>query len=41
MRYHPDRLKAEGVPEGMIAQATRSMAEINAAWDVVKKARHL
>lgn len=41
MRYHPDRLKAEGVPEGMIAQATRSMAEINAAWDVVRKARHL
>ncbi len=41
MRYHPDRLKAEGVPEGMIAQATRSMAEINAAWDVVRKERHL
>ena len=41
MRYHPDRLKAEGVPEGMIAQATRSMAEINAAWDVVRKVRHL
>jgi len=41
MRYHPDRLKAEGVPEGMIAQATRSMAEINAAWDVVRKARYL
>ena len=41
MRYHPDRLKAEGVPEGMVAQATRSMAEINAAWDAVRKARHL
>ena len=41
MRYHPDRLRAEGLPEGMIAQATRSMAEINAAWDVVRKARHL
>lgn len=41
MRYHPDRLRAEGLPEGMIAQATRSMAEINAAWDLVKKARRL
>ena len=41
MRYHPDRLKAEGVPDGMIAQATRSMAEINAAWDVVRKERRL
>ena len=39
MRYHPDRLRAEGLPEGMISQATRSMAEINAAWDVVKKER--
>ena len=41
MRYHPDRLRAEGLPEGMVAQATRSMAEINAAWDVVRKARGL
>ena len=41
MRYHPDRLRAEGMPEGMVAQATRSMAEINAAWDVVKKERGL
>ncbi len=41
MRYHPDRLRAEGLPEGMIAQATRSMAEINAAWDVIRKKRGL
>ena len=41
MRYHPDRLRAEGLPEGMIAQATRSMSEINAAWDVVRKQRGL
>lgn len=39
MRYHPDRLRAEGVPEGMIEKATRSMAEINAAWEAVRKAR--
>lgn len=41
MRYHPDRLKVEGVPEGMIAQATRSMAEINAAWEIVRKQRNI
>ena len=41
MRYHPDRLKAEGVPDALVAQATRSMAEINAAWEVVRKHRHL
>jgi len=41
MRYHPDRLRAEGLPEGMIAQATRSMAEINAAWDLIRKTRSL
>lgn len=39
MRYHPDRLRAEGLPEGMLAKATQSMAEINAAWDVVCLAR--
>ena len=39
MRYHPDRLKAEGVPDSMIAIATRSMSEINAAWDLIKKER--
>ena len=34
-------LAAEGLPEGMIAQATRSMAEINAAWDLIRKTRSL
>ena len=41
MRYHPDRLKAEGVPDGMVAQATSSMAEINAAWELIRKERKL
>jgi len=39
MRYHPDRLKAEGVPESMIAMANKSMAEINEAWETVKRSR--
>ena len=41
MRYHPDRLRAEGMPEGMVARANQAMAEINAAWDVIKKERNL
>lgn len=39
MRYHPDRLKAEGVPDSMVAIATRSMSEINAAWELIKRER--
>ena len=39
MRYHPDRLRAEGVSESMIAIANRSMSEINEAWDIIKKER--
>lgn len=39
MKYHPDRLRAEGLPEGMLEQATKTMAEINAAWDTVRAAR--
>ena len=41
MRYHPDRLRAEGLPEGMLAQANKSMAEINAAWDLIRESRKL
>ena len=41
MRYHPDRLRAEGMPEGMVSRANQAMAEINAAWDAVKKDRNL
>lgn len=40
MRYHPDRLRAEGLPEGMLKKATASMAAINAAWNVVRAHRH-
>ena len=39
MRYHPDRLRAEGMPEGLLEKANQSMAEINAAWDIIKKSR--
>ena len=39
MRYHPDHLRAEGMPDGMISRANQSMAEINAAWDLIRKER--
>ena len=37
--HHPDRLIAKGVPEEMMALATGRMAAINAAYDVIGKAR--
>lgn len=40
-RYHPDLLRANGVPEEMVAKATKKMAEINAAWEEIKRARGL
>ena len=40
-RYHPDRLRAEGMPEEMIGKATATMAKINGAWDAIKAARKI
>lgn len=40
-RNHPDLLRSKGLPEEMVALATRRMAEINAAWEMVKKCRKL
>lgn len=37
--HHPDRLIAKGVPEEMMVLATGRMAAINAAYDVIAKAR--
>lgn len=39
MKYHPDRLRAEGLSEALLKKATGSMAEINAAWDLIKSSR--
>jgi DnaJ like chaperone protein len=38
---HPDRLAARGVPEEFIRRATAKVAEINAAWDRIKRERGL
>lgn len=40
-RYHPDALKAQGLPEEMLSRATERMSKINAAWAEIKKARGL
>lgn len=40
-RNHPDLLKSQGLPEEMIDLATKRMAEINAAWEIIKRSRNL
>lgn len=38
---HPDTLAARGVPQEFIQRATDKVAEINAAWDRIKRERRL
>ena len=38
-RYHPDALRANGVPEEMILFATQRMVQINAAWQDIRRHR--
>ena len=40
-RYHPDTLRAQGLPDEMIARANERMSKINAAWGAIKKERGL
>lgn len=40
-KYHPDALRAQGLPEEMIGKANEKMAKINAAWSEIKSARGL
>jgi len=40
-KYHPDALKAQGLPDEMVAKATEMMAKVNAAWAEIGKARKL
>ena len=40
-KYHPDVLRAQGLPEGMIEKATATMVKINAAWAKIKEARRI
>ena len=38
---HPDSLASRGVPAEFVRRATEKVAEINAAWDRVKRDRKL
>lgn len=38
---HPDSLAARGVPEEFVKRATAKVADINAAWDRIKRERGL
>ncbi len=40
-KYHPDLLRAQGLPEELIEKANAQMARINAAWETVKRERGL
>ncbi|MEO1018590.1 MAG: TerB family tellurite resistance protein [Pseudomonadota bacterium] len=39
--HHPDTLTGKGMPEEFIAQATKTLAAINTAYDTIAKARNL
>jgi len=39
--HHPDSLASRGVSEDLLQGAHRRVAEINAAWDRIKRARNL
>lgn len=38
-KYHPDTLRAQGLPDEMVGKATEQMARVNAAWSEIKAAR--
>ncbi len=40
-KYHPDALRAQGLPEAMVGKATERMSRINAAWAEIKSHRGL
>ena len=40
-KYHPDLLRAQGLPEELVKRANDRMVRINAAWEEIKRARGL
>ena len=40
-KYHPDTLRAQGLPEEMIGKATERMSKINAAWAAIREKRRI
>ena len=41
IEHHPDRLIAHGVPKAFAGIAEAKLAVINAAWDAIRKERHI
>lgn len=41
LEHHPDRLVAQGMPEEFVDVSNEKLAEINAAYDMIKKQRGL
>ncbi len=41
VEHHPDRLIAHGVPKAFAVIAEGKLAVINAAWDAIRKERHI
>ena len=40
-KYHPDTLRAQGLPEEMMGKATERMSKINAAWAAIREKRRI
>ena len=40
-KYHPDTLRAQGLPEEMVGKATERMSKINAAWAAIREKRRI
>ena len=38
-KYHPDILRAGGMPEAEVRKASAMMAKVNEAWEKIRKAR--
>lgn len=38
-KFHPDMLRARGLPPELVEKANEQMARINAAWDEIKRSR--
>ena len=39
LKYHPDRLASQGLPPEMVRLYTQKAQDIQAAFDLIKKAR--
>ena len=40
MKYHPDRLIAQGIPQDIVETNTYRLKEINNAWDLIKNKKY-